>query len=190
MESSDIPNKIYLPWGSYAGSGYIRSIPAASQLPGDPGRASFSDGFPPATFLTVASGGAQPDGRDMNGVLKAISEWSRWIACGGPVKYDAVFQAQIGGYPEGAIVESLVTQAAFWYSTVDDNLTDPDNSGAGWVSWPNFDSANRWTLIQSGSLDPSSTIPQTYSDLLLLSENNVESTIVEFSSDGSTYHGA
>jgi hypothetical protein len=49
--------------------------------------------------------------------------------------YDATFQTAIGGYPIGAIVESLFENLLFYASTVDNNVTNPDTGGAGWFVW-------------------------------------------------------
>jgi len=58
-----------------------------------------------------------------------------WYNMGGPINYDATFQTAIGGYPKGAILQSAVTVGLLWVNTVDNNLTNPDASGAGWTSY-------------------------------------------------------
>lgn len=47
--------------------------------------------------------------------------------------YNATLQADIGGYPEGAIVASIANPGMLWLSIVDNNATNPDTGGTGWV---------------------------------------------------------
>ncbi len=122
-----------MPFGKNAAGGNIRPIPVTTT---NPNAASESLGWPPSTFTPEGAGGVPPDGRDMNGLDNQLSAWALWYSIGGPVVYDSVQQAAIGGYPQYAIVGSVLTPGTFWQSTTDNNVTDPDASGAGWVSWP------------------------------------------------------
>lgn len=135
MLASAIPTKIQLPFGAGAGSGYIRVVPVPSQIGINSGWASFTDGFPPLCFQPIGSGGIPPFGQDMNGVINVISAWCRWYAAGGPVQYDASFEANVSGYPQGAVVASTVTLGLFWFNVTDGNTTNPDASGAGWIGF-------------------------------------------------------
>lgn len=132
MQDSDTPVKIPLPFAASAGAPYINSIPTASQIGVTNGAASFTDGFPPLTFVPIHSGGAGPFGKDMNGLLHQITGGVQWLQAGGPIFYDAAFVGDIGGYPKGAIVASASTLGAFWQSTVDNNSSNPDTGGANW----------------------------------------------------------
>jgi len=134
MLSSSIPSKIQLPFAANAGGGFIRTIPVPSQIGIVNGEASWSDGFPPLTFSPDSAGGINPDGRDMNGILNAVSSLLWWYSAGAPISYDSTFQTAIGGYPQGAIVQSAVTSGVFWLSTADNNVTNPDAGGAGWTN--------------------------------------------------------
>lgn len=135
MDASDIPAKFNIPWASSAGGSYITSpIPEASQIGITNGAASLTDGFPPLNFQPVESGGVPPFGADSNGILKEITLWNQWQQAGGVVPYDGTFQTAIGGYPKGAIVASGTVAGLLWQSTTDDNATDPDTGGAGWVA--------------------------------------------------------
>lgn len=127
--AAGIPTKYQFYWAQNAGGAYVTTPPAASSP--TPGRASFNDGFPP-TNMTL--GGINPFGPDMNGILRSLSQWTLWQQLGGPVPYDATFQTQQGGYPAGALVASAVTVGLFWLSTVDNNATNPDAAGAGWLA--------------------------------------------------------
>lgn len=136
MKASQIPAKIAVPFASGAGSNYIRPVPVPSQISTTNGAASFTDGFPPDTFIQQAAGGYPPDGRDMNGILNAITLWNQWTAAAGLVGYDSTFSSAIGGYPLGATLVAA-NQSGLWLSTADNNTTDPDTGGAGWVLIPN-----------------------------------------------------
>lgn len=136
MSASQIPSKFPIPWANNAGSAYIRSIPQNSQIGIQNCAASLTDGFPPLTFVPSSAGGCPPFGQDFNGILNQISLWSQWQSAGGPIFYDSGFASSIGGYPKGATVASSVTFGLLWTSTVDNNTTNPDTGGAGWVQSP------------------------------------------------------
>lgn len=134
MEASGIPTKFPTIWGAGATTGYVRTVPVAASA--TPGVASFTTGFPSGCFSPVAAGGVPPFGQDFNGILQAITQWNQWQQAGAPITYDATFQAAIGGYPNGAVIQSTVTPGLYWRSTTDSNTTDPDTGGAGWVIAP------------------------------------------------------
>lgn len=127
------PTKIQIPFANGAGGAYVRTVPVASQIGIQNGAASYTDGFPPLNFTPVNAGGVPPFGQDMNGILRDVSAHARWWAAGGPVYYDSAYQTAIGGYPKGAIVQSATVTGKLWYSSVDNNLTNPDTGGAGWA---------------------------------------------------------
>jgi hypothetical protein len=115
---------------AFADGGSKNTIPVVST--GVPGSASWTVGFPPETMLDPADGGIGPSGLDFNGIYNQISALSLWFSAGGSFKYDAAFSAAVGGYPAGA----RVLQAGgfgYWLSVVDNNLTNPDAGGAGWI---------------------------------------------------------
>lgn len=129
MQLADAPVKVVLP---FATDGGRNVIPVPSQIPITPGAASWTDGFPPLTMVDPTQGGVGPSGFDFNGVLNAISALSLWFNAGAGFKYDAAFAAAVAGYPIG----SRVLQAGgtgYWISIVENNLSNPDTGGAGWV---------------------------------------------------------
>lgn len=147
MQLSNLPAKIARIWANAASVAYVRPIPAASQQQITPGAASFDDGFPPACFLSTTSGGIPPAGADFNGIIQQITAWNRWQAAGGTVPYDQTFANAIGGYPYGAIVQSK-TPGKLWFSTADQNSTDPDSSSA--ANWQAFLPGGLTTKFISG----------------------------------------
>lgn len=133
MQSSNIPTKIPLPFAYNAGAGYKTTIPTASQIGIVNGRASLNDGFPPLNFVPISSGGVPPFGADVNGILNEITAITQWQQAGGFFFYDSSFSTTIGGYPKGAILQSS-SSSGLWISTAENNTTNPDTGGAGWMS--------------------------------------------------------
>ena len=133
MQSSNIPTKIQLPFAKNAGGAYIRTVPVASQIGILAGAASYNDGFPPLNTVPPSAGGVNPSIQDMNGILNELSALLQWYSAGGPISYDATFQTEIGGYPKGALVQSAVLVGVIWQSTTENNVTNPDTGGAGWI---------------------------------------------------------
>lgn len=125
MLNANIPAKIPVPFASGAGASYIRTIPIPSQIGINNGAASFTDGFPPDCFVAAGAGGYPPDGRDFQYILNILSQWVQWQNAGGRVAYDVNFCAAIGGYPNGAVLQSADT-TGFWHSTADSNYSSPE----------------------------------------------------------------
>ena len=163
MQSSNIPSKIPLPFGYAAGTGYINPIPVASQIGIVNGRASLQDGFPPDTFIPISSGGVPPWGGDMNGILNEITAIQQWQQAGGFFPYDAAFSSAVTGYPLGAVIQST-SHAGFWISTAENNTSNPDTGGAGWV--PDAWYGNQ-TIAISGSSITLTNIQAAYPILTL-----------------------
>ena len=134
MQSTDIPVKFSEPFAYGAGAGYITTpVPLTTS---SAGRASLTLGFPPTTFEPESSGGNPPWGADMNGALYQITAWIRWATAGGiPTTYDDTFAAAVGGYPAGALLQSL-TAGHYWYNGTNNNSSNPDTGGAGWTIFP------------------------------------------------------
>jgi hypothetical protein len=141
MQLSQIPSKFNVAFASSAAGGFIRTVP---QTPtGTLGQASLQLGFPPENFSPVASGGVPPFGQDFNGLLNQVTAWNRWASAGGAFPpYDSTFQTAIGGYPQTALVSSLTQVPLIYMSIVDNNLTNPDAGGAGWITFFNQLTAN------------------------------------------------
>lgn len=130
MQSSQIPVKFPEIWGKNADPANIRAIPTTTATPG---AASLDVGWPPLNFQPPAAGGIPPFGKDSNGILNQITAWTQWQNAGALTVYDGTFQTTIGGYPRGAILASAAG-GGIWLSTTENNLTDPDTGGAGWVA--------------------------------------------------------
>ena len=132
MQASNAPSKSAVP---FANSGAKNTIPVASQIGVTPGLASFTDGFPPLTMTPLAAGGVPPYGQDFNGILNFLSAATRWAQAGAGYSYDAAFSTAVGGYPKGATLV-MATGNGYWMSTVENNTSNPDTGGAGWIALP------------------------------------------------------
>ena len=132
MQANQTPSPIPLP---FAANGAKNIIPETSQISITPGAASLNDGFPPSTMISPLSGGTPPLGKDMNGILNLLSKTARWSQAGGSFTYNAAFATDpnVSGYPQGAVLLQA-SGAGFWFNTVDNNQSDPDAGGAGWLS--------------------------------------------------------
>ena len=135
MLSTAQPVPFAVPFGASAGAGYIRTIPVASQISITPGAASLTDGFVPLNFVDPLAGGVPFSGKDMNGILNEITAAAQWMQSGGCPVYNATLSAAIGGYPNGAVLQKSASGGGFWISTVDNNATNPDIGGAGWIPY-------------------------------------------------------
>jgi hypothetical protein len=144
------PIKMPTTWASGAKPGYIRTIGSPSLIGKNDGAASYTDGFPPLTFTPVAAGGVPPYGADMNGILNQMTQWEQWAQVGGPIRYDAIFQSAVGGYPAEARVGSNTTTYLIWQSTADNNVTNPDTGTT--VNWqtPVFPDVSNATKMNPG----------------------------------------
>lgn len=146
MKLIDIPEKVQTPFADLAAPGFIRNI---EQTTGIPGAASWEAGFPPQNMEPIASGGIPPFGQDMNGLMNAISSWTRWQSAGATVNFDAAFATEIGGYPAGAMIAAL-NGLGFWVSLVDDNLINPDTVQDG--TWAFIQVSRTWAGDPNGSV--------------------------------------
>ena len=131
MLAASIPPYFLQPFANNAGVGFVRTIPNTSA---DPTAASLSMGFPPACFTDVALGGTPPNGMDFNGILNELSANEQWTQAGGMPIYNAAFSTAIGGYPHAALLMAA-SLTHLWFSTVDNNTSNPDTGGANWSNW-------------------------------------------------------
>ena len=129
MQSTSPPSLIPTP---FALAGARNTIPETGSSTGS--AASFEYGFPAATMQPIASGGIPPAGQDFNGVLFSITTLLQWLSGGGMFNYSATFasDANVGGYPKNAMLAKAAA-TGYWVNTVDNNTTNPDTGGAGWV---------------------------------------------------------
>ena len=163
MQAIDQPEKVTIP---FAVLGVKRPIPEASQIGITDGAASFTDGFPPKTFLPLAVGGIPPAGADFNGVFNYITDIQRWQSAGGQFKFDAVFAAAVGGYPKGARL-AFADNTDTWINTVDDNETDPDGVGAaGWVAFSTPEGAELSGFKQTGAWAVARTVADKLGEII------------------------
>jgi len=140
MQYSSQPTKFPL---AFAANGNKRNIPENSQIGTNPGASSLTDGFPPACATPLAAGGIPPDILDINGILYEATAVSRWSNAGAGYTYDSAFatDTNVGGYPSGAQLLRSDGQG-YWLNTVDNNTSNPDTGGSGWVSGVTYGQAS------------------------------------------------
>jgi len=127
------PPLIVQGFGANAGGGYINNpIPVASQIGVTPGAASYHDGFPPITM--APTGGVNPFGQDMNGVLLAATANLAAWAGGQPWAFNATWAAANGGYALGAIIP-MASGNGYWINRVSGNVNNPDTTAAATSGW-------------------------------------------------------
>lgn len=123
MQSSNKPKNLTMP---FAAGGAFNPIPNDSQVGISPGKASFIDGFPPATRTPRAAGGVPPDGLDMNGILHDVTAGLMYSQAYGALPWDSNF-ATATGYPKDAIVNY---NGLLYRSLNEDNKATPTNATA------------------------------------------------------------
>lgn len=106
-------------------------------------RASFNLGFPPLTMLPVVAGGKPMLGPDMNGILFMLSSHAVYQQTGQPYRWSADVVAALapGGYAVGTLLGS-VDGLTLWYNIVNNNTSNPDAGGAGWVAMYSYGITN------------------------------------------------
>jgi hypothetical protein len=134
MKAINTPAPIVTPWGVDAA--FIAAIPVASQVSTIPNGASLMDGFPVSCFQDPEAGGLAPRGVDFNGILNLLSQSLVWAQAGGQYVYNGTYQTAIAGYPQGALI-ARTDLSGWWVNQVDQNTTNPEALGAGWVPLSN-----------------------------------------------------
>lgn len=117
------------------------------------GLASMDSGFPPLTRIPLSAGGKPPRGQDFNGIFSDIYTRLQWSQSGGCYPFDAAFSAAIGGYPKGAVLINS-SRDGYWQSIVENNTTNPDAGGIGWISSSSGRLLNVQTFLSSGTYTP------------------------------------
>ena len=126
------PDVIVEPFGSGAGGGFITlPIPVPSQLPANPGFASFTDGFPSDT---MGAGSLPPRGQDFNGILYMLSAYCQALTGGQFWSFNSTWEAANSGYAAGAIL-SMAANDGLWINESAGNANNPDTTAAASSNW-------------------------------------------------------
>ncbi|MXF49848.1 hypothetical protein GR294_25550 [Raoultella sp. Lac2] len=151
MNSSAMPSRLAV---VFSANGDKNTIPVNSttETLAD-GLATMDSGFPPLTRIPLAAGGKPPRGEDFNGIFNDSFKRHQWAQAGGSYPYDADFSAAIGGYPKGAVLINS-SRDGFWQSIVENNLTNPDAGGVGWINYSSGRLLNVQTFFSSGNYTP------------------------------------
>lgn len=138
MNFTDIPARILKAFGL---NGLKNTIPTDSSTSTDNnGVATFDKGFPPITMQPLSAGGIPPSGKDMNGILYALSLKEQWADAGMSYPFNSDFATAISGYPKGAVLLNS-QQSGKWLNLTDGNSTSPESltgASTGWVPLDNY----------------------------------------------------
>lgn len=158
MLLSGQPTKFKRP---FAETGETRTIPDNSQIGLVNGAASLETGFPPLNRTPVGSGGVPPSVRDMNEILRRLSNIDRWLCAGGGFEFDSAYATAIGGYPKGAILleGDGITR---WLNTVDGNTNNPDSAPFATSGWIPLQEAGETVIDVTGFSTNITLTPEQY----------------------------
>ena len=138
MNFTDIPARILKAFGL---NGLKNTIPTDSSTSTDNnGVATFDKGFPPITMQPLSAGGIPPSGKDMNGILYALSLKEQWADAGMSYPFNSDFATAISGYPKGSVLLNS-QQSGKWLNLTDGNSTSPESltgASTGWVPLDNY----------------------------------------------------
>ncbi|HBR1819110.1 hypothetical protein [Klebsiella pneumoniae] len=153
MNNSAMPSRLTV---VFSASGDKNTIPVNStpETLAD-GLAAMDSGFPPLTRIALSAGGKPPKGQDFNGIFNDAYTRLQWEQAGGFYTFDSAFSAAIGGYPKGAILINSARDG-FWQSTIENNTTNPDAGGAGWINALGGRLINIQIFYSSGIYTPTS----------------------------------
>ncbi|HDT3439425.1 TPA: hypothetical protein QHP17_000263 [Klebsiella pneumoniae subsp. pneumoniae] len=151
MNNSAMPSRLTV---VFSASGDKNTIPVNStpETLAD-GLAAMDSGFPPLTRIALSAGGKPPKGQDFNGIFNDAYTRLQWEQAGGFYTFDSAFSAAIGGYPKGAILINSARDG-FWQSTIENNTTNPDAGGIGWINALGGRLINIQTFYSSGIYTP------------------------------------
>lgn len=138
MNFTDIPARILKAFGL---NGLKNTIPTDSSTSTDNnGVATFDKGFPQITMQPLSAGGIPPSGKDMNGILYALSLKEQWADAGMSYPFNSDFATAISGYPKGSVLLNS-QQSGKWLNLTDGNSTSPESltgASTGWVPLDNY----------------------------------------------------
>ena len=138
MNSSDLPNRIVKAF-SVNGDRNTIAVDSSSTTINN-GAATFDTGFPPITMQPISAGGLPPSGKDMNGLLYAVTLQQQWFNAGMTYPFNSTFATSISGYPRGSIIPSS-TYTGQWLNLNEANSNSPESSSGastGWVPINNY----------------------------------------------------
>lgn len=136
MLKANAPIQLSQVFAAGSGAGPVNTIPNTPS--GTSGTVSYQTGFTSVNMTPIASGGIPPFGADMNGLWQAQTTAQIWEQAGYIYPYNSTFSTGIGGYPNGALVQSNTSGFyGYWLSTADNNTTNPDSTAnANWLPIP------------------------------------------------------
>lgn len=154
----------------FAINGQKNSIPDrfSSEMPSN--TATWDQGFPPITTLPATAGGLPPIGQDFNGIFNQVSENIVFLSEGGRYKFSEEHAVSIGGYKQGAILQSDDNLSEY-QSLIDGNLINFNTA-------PEMEISAAWKKISPLTLSElPTTVTPLDNDLMLINHSGVDQSI-------------
>lgn len=165
MNFTDIPARVLKAFGL---NGLKNTIPTDSSTSTDnSGVATYDKGFPAITMQPLSAGGIPPSGKDVNGILYALSLKAQWVDAGMGYPFNADFATAIGGYPKGAVIPAS-SGAGSWLNQIDGNTTSPESTSGATTGWVPLDNYGYTTLSGISSSSITMTSLQAAKDRVIL----------------------
>jgi hypothetical protein len=130
MILANAPAPVPLPWASSAPGTLITSIAVTSSVGGT--TPSWQQGWTSPFALPGGSGGVPPSIQVENTLENFLSAGLQYEQMGGGTFFNSTLATNMGGYPQGAVVQSASTLGLFWLNQVDNNSNNPDVYSTGW----------------------------------------------------------
>jgi hypothetical protein len=131
MILANAPAPVPLPWASSAPGTLVTSIAVTSSVGGT--TPSWQQGWTSPFELPGGSGGVPPSIQVENTLTQFLSAGLQYEQMGGGTFFNSTLSTNMGGYPQGAVVQSASTVGLFWLNQVDNNSNNPDVNSTGWT---------------------------------------------------------
>ena len=168
MNFTDIPARLLKAFGL---NGLKNTIPTESSTSTDnSGVATYDKGFPAITMQPLSAGGIPPSGKDVNGILYALSLKAQWVDAGMGYPFNTDFATAIGGYPRGAVIPAS-NGTGSWLNQIDGNTTSPESPSGATTGWVPLDNYGYTTISGLSSTSVTMTSLQAAKDRIILNGN-------------------
>jgi hypothetical protein len=86
----------------------------------------------------IVTGGGDPYGQDMNGILYAITANLSALTGGQLYQYNVTWATANSGYALGAVLQQAANPVGMWVNLLSGNTANPDTGGANWLAYPPY----------------------------------------------------
>ena len=158
------PNVIITPFGEGNAGSITLPIPVPSQLPGNPGYASFTDGFPSDTS---GAGSLPPRWQDMQGILYMVSAYCQALTGGQVWQFNSTWEAANSGYALGAQL-AMAANNGIWINLSNGNSNNPDTTAAATSNWAPLEAYGITAITGLTNTNVTLTAPQAACPIITL----------------------